>query len=306
MKNIGFLLSSVVILSLLATLGLGQLDEPLSIKNKIYEVYAPNEAELKSASEEIEFAAKNFEKYFGEKPPKIAVYVLNSPKEISKIDFRSFSQRGLRVLPFISNEYLKSLKKPEDKKPGLAEARALSHEAGHKFLITYANKKTTRNGPKNRKYGHPAISDWFDEAFATLCEYPNLQKRRYDYLLKNLDKTIPFNEFLKMDHPMLAKLSGSKTMSEKDLKNLLKDLPAGAKITVRKGDDFLTEKDIMFYSQSLAVTDFLVEKKGSMVIGKIADGLIKGKSLPEILGENANVESLEADWKRWLKIKKSP
>ena len=304
-KKIKFSAISGLILLLLANIAAAQLTETRSIKNEIYELYAPNEKELKIAAEELDFAAKNFEKYFGEKPPKIAVYVLNSPNEISKIDFRSFSKRGLKVLPFISTDYLQSLKKPEDKKIGLAEARALSHEAGHKFLITYADTKTTRRSGMTRKYGHPSIPDWFDEAFATLCEFPMLQKRRYAFLEKNLDKTIPFEEFFKMDHPMLAKLSGEKQMSQEEAKKLLKNLPAGAKITIRKGDGLVTEKDFMFYSQSLALTDFLVEKKGKMIIRKIADGLLEGKSLSEILSDESTISQLESDWKSWVKERKN-
>ena len=282
-----------------------QLKEIPSIKTDVYELYAPNEKELKTAAEELDFAAKNFEKYFGEAPPKIAVYVLNSPNEISKIDFRSFSSRGLKVLPFISTDYLKSLKKPDDKKIGLAEARALSHEAGHKYLITWADTKTKRAPGMVRKYGHPSMPDWFDEAFATLCEYPFLQKRRYAFLEKNMDKTIPFEEFLKMDHPMLSKLSGGKQMSKTDMEKILKNLPAGAKITVRKGDDLVTEKDYMFYSQSLAITDFLVEKKGATIIKQIAEGLLADKNLAEIISGDSDISKLESDWKTWLKARKN-
>ncbi len=294
----------------------------VSVKTDIYEIYAPNDNELKTAQEEVQLAADTFEKYFGEKPPKIAVIIVDSPGEVPKIDFSPFMSRGLKILPFVSNDYLKKIEKPGTQKKSMSEARPLSHEAGHKFFITYVNKNMTKTASNttNLKYGHPEIPDWFDEAIATLSEYPNLKKRRNNFLKENLDKTIPLEEFFEMEHPYFArnkvKLGGKKVLSGEEAKEFLKNNPniiknrsGVAKVTVVQSDKKTSPKDLMFYSQSLAFTEFLVDKKGNSVVKDIANGLMNGKKATEILAtidsRYENLENLENDWKAWVKSQKS-
>ena len=334
MKKVTTLILSAIFVFIFSTNAISQELKSVHVITEEYELYAPNDVELKSAKEDLDFASQTFEKYFGEKPPKIAVYVLNKPEDAAKIDFGSFSKRGLSVMPFITNEYIKSLEKGDKKEFKLSDARALSHEAGHKYLIAYVNTKipTVRSSIFEPKYGHPAIPDWFDEAFATLCEYPALQERRNNFLSKNVEKTISFNEFFKMEHPVFAKTKSSLPKSISKLKNkrvltkeefdkLMKNKGAKAKvltkeeaekflegnkstasISIKKGDDITTEKDMVFYSQSLSFADYLIMNEGKNVIKKITDGLIEGKSVEDILGRK-NIE-IESDWKKWIRIKK--
>jgi hypothetical protein len=186
-----------------------------------------------------------------------------------------------------------------------SEARPLSHEAGRLFLIAYVNARlgvaSEPKKPGTDHYGHERIPEWFDEAVATLCEFPALQKTRREAMVRLVDKRIPFAELFAMEHPVAQ---------------ALKDV-IGAAREQRKSGDVRTEiiigganllpspnRALAFYAESLTLAQFLADKEGLAFIGQIAAGLFRGETMTQILRGTKSLTSdlreLEKAWVKWV------
>jgi|FaiFalFF_MnMetaG_3_1042247.scaffolds.fasta_scaffold07232_4 hypothetical protein len=385
-------------------------DSMVSMTSERYELYAPTEEELTKAKEELDYAAEQFFRYFGEYPPKIAVVIFDSPEKMKAFDFTRFRAANIRVLPWISARFLqsgektvsviadlgvvlqpspagngvkvlsvlpvglpkgadlkagdvifelngipiKSLKQLEDlygslaagsnvelgiqrgeqkmttsfskpspkdspriqvqkldeKSPALQleKARPLSHEAGHVFFMSYVDAKLGRTFSDekrpslvNPEYGHDLIPDWFDEAVATLCEFPALQDLRRKTMREKIDQRIPLSEFFTMEHPVAKSQRELIRQVAEDQKT-----GSGAHIIIG-GEELLSnrERAIVFYAQALTFSLFLAEKEGPDFIAQIARGLMTGQPMEEILRRAKSVPqdlaALEKAWVEWLK-----
>jgi len=187
-----------------------------------------------------------------------------------------------------------------------SEARPLSHEAGHVFFVAYVNAKlgptSPARGERAAHYGHELIPDWFDEAVATLCEFPALQQSRRETMRKMLEKRIPLGELFVMEHPVASSLRDLVRQSREQ------QAPAGTKVQVVTGGENLLsdpERAIVFYAESLTLAQFLAEKEGAGFIQQIAAALMKGKPMAEALRGAKFVPSdlgeLEKTWVEWVK-----
>lgn len=382
------------------------VDSMVSVVTDRYELFAATPRALADAREELDFAVRQFHRYFGEDAPKVAVVVFESADKASGFDFSSIRKRGLRILPWVvggavqqaSAEQFKLVRelgvvlsrKPEGvsvlalvpvggtsdfafaagdviravngtpvstvadfgtafdavpvggsvkldverggktmtaeiKKPAatsnamvqvnpaggvragagqLGEAHALSHEACHMFLITLTDRRlgidhdAAGTAVTQASYGHPSIPDWFDEATATLCEYPALQQQRRDALWKNLDSRIPLAELFTMEHPVWKMIRG---MRKADSSTAVKT--GGAVVQQLRIPGGMGGQAPMFYAEALSVAQFLAAKEGDGFIGKVADGLMHGRTMPEILrgakSVPADVAALDAAWQAW-------
>lgn len=84
----------------------------LKYDSKHYILYAPNKKELDYAKEELNYSVKQFKKYLGEAPPKIAVVIVNDLDEMSNIDFSEFlGDKKMWVFPWVSRNFLNEISK---------------------------------------------------------------------------------------------------------------------------------------------------------------------------------------------------
>lgn len=186
-----------------------------------------------------------------------------------------------------------------------SEARPLSHEAGHLFLIAYVNAKlrvaSEPKKPGAGHYGHERIPDWFDEAVATLCEFPALQKTRQEAMVRLVEKRIPFAELFTMEHPVAQAL--------KDVIGTAREQRKSGEVRmeiITGGENLLPNPDraIVFYAESLTLAQFLADKEGPAFIGQIAAGLLRGETMTQILrgpkSLPSDLQELEKAWVKWV------
>src|SRR5262245_61759354 len=80
--------------------------KPITVETDRYVLTAPDRAELASAQKELDYAAEQFERYFGEPPPKIEVVVFDSPDAVKRPSKTQGSDKKLPFLPFVSRKFL--------------------------------------------------------------------------------------------------------------------------------------------------------------------------------------------------------
>jgi hypothetical protein len=192
-------------------------------------------------------------------------------------------------------------------RPGAAGAHALSHEAGHLFLKGWVDARTGRadsaviDSAAAGHYGSALMPDWFDEAVATLCEFPALQANRRARLLDSLDQRIPLAELFTMAHPVAA--------SEREMiERAMKQMGGGAKpgmLVLRGEGALLSNRARMFYAESLTLAQFMIAREGPRFIRTIAEGLALQASMADILRDAEHLPhdpaALEAEWVAWLR-----
>jgi hypothetical protein len=285
---------------------------PASRVTERYELYAPDEATLARATEDLDYAAHAFLRYFGEAPPQIAVVVVGAPADLQRADFAALRARQLRVLPWVVEPAAPGGEALPVQRLGLEGARPLSHEAGHVFLMAWADAKlgrrpaaggaardSARTGPLN--YGDPSLPDWLDEAVATLCEFPVLQSQRRQLMRARLAERIPLPELFTMEHPVLAEMRGLVEQARTEAaaggqpsRMMRIQLPAAQ-----------SPRAVIFYGETLTLSEFLVEREGPTVIGRVVRDVLAGKSAADAL--RAVVRSVPSDpaeleraWVAWL------
>jgi hypothetical protein len=193
---------------------------------------------------------------------------------------------------------------------------ALSHEIGHIwFRLFYdgesSGDKNASNSKQSPRYGSSA-PDWLDEVSAILAENEVLTTSRWESLFKS-KKTIPFDQFFAMPHPLFDKALSSENGQTDALKG-------GARVRVVTGDDAekmlgqsgKKEEVTIFYAQARAFADFAIERSGDQkIFTKIAKALQSGTSLEKWLerhGSDAalgeSLTEMERAWEKWLNLKK--
>lgn len=269
------------------------------IRTPAYELYAPDVEAARGAQLGLDFAAREFRRYMGEAPPKIAVVLLDGRGE-------PMSPAGaLPVLHWFTPDGLAQARAhggataPRDTARDRAFAEsALPHEACHWYLSAYLAGRPTA-GPRAAATRQPGahvgavgLPAWYNEGFGTLCEPPAWQQARRAQMVRDLDAAIPFAEFMVMPHPKtvssLPPTAAPHTAEER-------------RAAVAQGDDGRAR---LFYAQAHTLMRFLAEREGPTFVGIVGRGLAEGDSLPQLLGSAtqlpADIGALERAWRSWL------
>lgn len=277
-----------------------------------YELYAPDEATLARAMLDVDYAAQAFLRYFGEEPPQIAVVVVSAAADLQRADFTALRARHLRVLPWVVESAAPGGEAAPVRRLGLEGARPLSHEAGHVFLIAWVDVQLGRRpgaggvaqGSARTEpltYGDPSLPDWLDEAIATLCEFPELQSQRRQVMRARLAERIPLPELFTMEHPVFADMRGL-------IEQARTEAAAGGqpgRVLRMQGPGAQNPRAAIFYGATLTLSEFLAEREGPTVIGRLVREVLAGKSVADAL--RAVVRSVPSDpaeleraWVAWL------
>ena len=78
------------------------LDGYVSLERPFATVYAPTEDALIGAAEELAYAAFQFDRVFGEAPPKITVVLADSLAAFASLDLKAIEVEGRPLLPFVT------------------------------------------------------------------------------------------------------------------------------------------------------------------------------------------------------------
>lgn len=70
----------------------------LSFIKPDFEIYAPQQIDLKTGTDAVEYARSEFKKYFGKDAPKIAVVLFDAPEQATPFEASKFKERGFGLL----------------------------------------------------------------------------------------------------------------------------------------------------------------------------------------------------------------
>jgi len=225
-------------------------------------------------------------------------------------DWFPLRRRGLISLPWL----VELGDDPSRGRGGLEGTRALSHEACHLFLIAHTGRTLGRTASRPtgapRSYGDPALPDWFDEGVATLCEFPALRAQRRQQLGRVSDRTIPFADFFRMEHPLYAQVQALLAAQRAAAGTDTTSKPRGTtvqRLTIPLGGipGLDAERGAVFYAQAHSVIEFLAERNGLEFVGLLGEALARGQSVDQVLARQVrsvprDVSALEREWKAWL------
>ena len=200
----------------------------------------------------------------------------------------------------------------------------LSHELGHMyFMRTYwpdgrhnlmnpaAGDHTQTGAGLPQEYASPA-PDWLDEMAAVLLENTALTTSRYESLqaiksAADLDKIWSLSDYFTLTHPALdqAREALERRQQSSDGNTM------GGVVILSQSDLEKPAKGpepVMFYAQSRAFADYMIEKSGNeQIFAVIAAQLTKGGTMADWLqsvgashGLPQTVAALQNDFNRWL------
>jgi hypothetical protein len=179
--------------------------------------------------------------------------------------------------------------------------RAISHEAGHKYLQAWLRKRADAAAAANNAKPpvDTGIPEWFEETVATLFESPELQKGRKEFLSQRGDQLIPLEQLLAMANP--AKASPSDVLKQ--------PIQAGASqagVVVKTSvDSASSEQGQLFYAETLSFGQFVSAKFGPTAIRDLAIGVTSGQTVEQVLGtinhSPVSLSELEAMWRNLIR-----
>ena len=200
------------------------------------------------------------------------------------------------------------------------DAGAVAHELGHQWFIkSFSTGQAVGN---LGHYGGPA-PDWLDELAAVLHENDELTANRrlqFEEIYRQLpdrkalpdttrDDLIDLQKYLSREHP--ANKSVREALSKIRQANGGKQKSGG--MTILAGAEALavSRDGLIFYLQSRAFADFMIERSGSPhIFAEIAAADANGVTFPRWLAESGRtyklvgtVPLLEKQWQTWLKAK---
>lgn len=275
-----------------------------------YELHAPSDSLARPIRGELDRAVGVFERYFGTRPPPIAVVVFRSPDEMRAYDWAPIRARFTEMLPWL----VQFGGSPTVGASPVEGNNALAHEACHLFLIAHTGKvlgRRVRRAPgAPPAYGDPALPDWFDEGVATLCEPPALNATRQASLRGLGDSTIALTELFRMEHPAWRQLQAMMEAQRSAAGDTARNARRGPTVeTIRvRGGTLGGGNAPAFYAQTNSVLEFLAAREGPRFIGVLGAALARGQTVQQALAAHArhvpsDPVALEREWKAWLAAK---
>ncbi|GHF11100.1 hypothetical protein GCM10017044_01000 [Kordiimonas sediminis] len=301
-----------------------------------------------SYAHSIDEAAAAFERYFGKKAPKAALVlgeVRDAEVRTNLLrlfpvvlpwmtldDRRAMVERSVRAQvqasrPDLKDEALEKVVAQSVEASLNARGRQdddlhhgiLAHELGHMFFMrSYypdqnANLLQAGDGPPAlpSEYGSPA-PDWMDEMSAVLLENAVLTESRYGRMTgiktqNDFTQIWSFEEYLTMGHPALAE--ARKVM---EARRQSADAGGMGGVVILNQSDMAPPEEgpapVMFYSQSRAFADYMIETTGNVqIFAEVAAAITQGKTVNEWLdlkgeelGLPSTIDALEKGFQQWF------
>ncbi len=264
-------------------------------------VYAPSPAAARDGHREVRDARDRFRAAFATEAPELVVVLANNPAEFDSLDLEPLQRPGVRLVPFLTRARL-DLSRANTLPASAAHGGLLAHEACHAYVAALADQAAGRARTAQRRYGHAALPDWFEESAATLCETPEARASRRRHFREHVAGRIPLQRFATMPHPlgtpeMLRRLGIEPAPGRAQVHELS---PARIREALH-GADY-----VLFYSQALSLGEFIVERGGPGALHSLAYALARGNTLTQALRTApalpATVHALEAEWVRWVQL----
>jgi hypothetical protein len=139
---------------------------------------------------------------------------------------------------------------------------------------------------------------WFNEGVAALVETPAEFAVQHAALRRHRDDLIPLAELFASAHPAAGGDVVTPGASSGD---------GGMLVTQTAADPAAARRVVLFYPQSRALLEFLLEREGDDVVRRVADGLRAGRPMTALLADMRHVPrtlpAFEQAWTAWLRAR---
>ncbi len=279
-----------------------------------FDVYATSEKEIMAATQELRRAASQFNRYVGDRPPRIAVVVFDSAERMKGYDFASLREHGLAPLAWIAPPPGAGLAAGE----GGAHA-AVGASAAKRAKISGASAAAVSEFPTSLGHaaGHLFFSVWVRAKLAG-ADVTGRAAARAE-ALRSVVLTLPLptaepqhalsDQFPDWYEEAIATLCESPPVQARRIDamrgQLDRRVPLAELFDMSRphGPGTVARADL-FDDESLALARYIAEIEGDRFFGNIASGFVTGKSVGETLTNAAQLmskpEALEKSWVEWM------
>jgi hypothetical protein len=233
-----------------------------------YEVHTRDRERLPDLKADLDLAARTFRRYFGTDPRPVAVVLADSVGELARLDTMGVHLRGLPVVPLV----IDARRDPE-------------RFGGPGAMVT---PRVARAWVRARAGAGTRLPRWLEAGAVALVAQPMLEERGLEMLRRNKKLIVP-----------LPTLLAQRPADSLD--------PAAAEqpdIALRRLSRAQRDSMGVLLAQSAAVAQFLVERSGPAVIGRLVDAARTAADPAALLAgagvDPASPEALEKPWREWL------
>lgn len=268
----------------------------VTVTSTNYVIVGPSKENMAARQAELEWSARVFETLTGMRPPRGRIVLTENPTG-SVMSLSGDAAALVNAIPMSpqppaadGSVWNLSWFANERAKTGRgANFNALTHEAAHLQLVLTVNfyaspeLKAAFNG-----YGS-FLPDWLDEAVAVYHEPDELKRARRERF--NPATRIPFRTFFTMSHPgtpSAPQVISIEAATPEEARKKFAAFKQSQHAALRQTAEALKADAVsvdLFYSQSLAVIEYLIARGGFPFFRFVLVGQNLGKTMDQILFE---------------------
>ena len=267
----------------------------VTVPSTNYVIVAPNQAAVLDRQPQLEWSARVFETLMGVRPPRGRIVLTDTPDGSVMTD-NGESSALINTVPLVpqppaSDGTLWNLSWFINENLGHAARKpnftVLTHEAAHMQLVFTVNFHASA-ALKARFNGYGSfLPDWLDEAVAVFHEPGGLKAARRQRF--NLRTRIPLRTLFTMDHPGTTgrvEVLQIEAKTPEEARQKLAVFKASQHASLQQTAKSLTKDRVSvdeFYTQCLAVIEYLTDRGGFPFFRFVLVEQNHGKSFDEVL-----------------------
>jgi hypothetical protein len=237
-----------------------------------YEIHTRDRERLPDLKSDLDLAARTYRRFFGADPRPVALLLADSAAELAHLDTMAAHLRGLPIVPLVTQA-----RRGRDRYTGPAPAAA---------------PRVARAWIRARAGAGARIPRWLDAGAVALVAQPALEERGIELLRRNKKLIRPL--------PALFAQSGP----DEALDPFAAGRPDSA---LRRLSRAQRDSIMVFHVQAAAVAQFLVDRAGAPVIGRLVDATRTATDPAALLAaagvDPSSPEALDKPWRDWLQQK---
>jgi hypothetical protein len=258
-----------------------------------FEVYGPNTEAVYDGYEQLNRAYRAFERHFGVVSPKLAVVLSNdTTRPLPPATLKSFQDRGFRLIRYTRPRSYKSPTRYGA--PGYGGVIwPIAPTAARTLFAEFLARSSGANAsgasqvtPVEDARALDRIPMWLRAAVIHLLGEAGTASTDLEDVRDHLSSALPLRDLLTLVRPASAdSLLDPTRRSEAD------------------------EQTRMASAQAATFAEFLIEREGPAVLGRLARSYLAGKSLTEMIGDLEHsphdLRELDARWRAWVETREN-
>jgi len=241
-----------------------------------FEVYGPNTEAVYDGYEQLNRAYRGFERHFSAVPPKLAFLLENDSNR--PVDAKAFRDRGYQLVRYVRPRSYKSPTRYGALGYG-GVIWPIAPTAARVMLTDFAQRASSAGATDVNAVDR--LPMWVRASVIHLLGEAGTAAVDLEYVRDRLGAVLPLRDLLTLVRPA----SGDSLLD-----------PA------RRTDADETTR--LASAQAATFGQYMIEREGAVVLGRIARGYLAGRSLMEILNELEhtphNLVELENRWRAWV------